>query len=108
MKRYTESIIGFTIEGIDGEIGKVKELHFDDKTRTIGYLIVETGNWLLGRKVLISPQSVLARNWEEKTITVHLTVEQIKNSPVYQPIPELSESYKANLQNYYGRFISHK
>ena len=39
----------------DGEIGKLDDFYFDDKSWTIRYLVADTGNWLLGRKVLISP-----------------------------------------------------
>jgi uncharacterized protein YrrD len=64
MKRSVNSLTGFTIGATDGEIGKVKEFYFDDQTWTIEYLIAETGNWLLGRKVLISPHSLSVPDWE--------------------------------------------
>lgn len=81
MKRSIKSLIGFTIGATDGEIGKVKEFYFDDATWTIRYLIVETGSWLFGRKVLISPVSLLTPDWEKKIFNVNLSMEQIKNSP---------------------------
>lgn len=81
MKRSIKSLIGFTMGATDGEIGKVKEFYFDDETWTIRYLIVETGGWLFGRKVLISPIALLAPNWENEIFPINLTKEQIKNSP---------------------------
>lgn len=59
MERNINSLIGFSMEALDGEIGKVDELYFDDQTWTIRYLIVETGSWLSGRKVLISPTALV-------------------------------------------------
>ncbi len=59
MKRSVKGLVGYTMGATDGEIGKVKDFYFDDKTWTIRYLIVETGDWLYGRKVLISPQALL-------------------------------------------------
>lgn len=81
MKRNIKSLIGFTIGATDGEIGKVTEFYFDDETWTIRYLIVETGSWLFGRKVLISPIALLTPDWENKIFPINLTKEQIKNSP---------------------------
>ena len=49
------SLIGYAIRATDGDLGTVDEFYFDDETWTIRYIVVETGNWLSGRKVLISP-----------------------------------------------------
>lgn len=81
MKRSLKTLIGFTMGATDGEIGKVKEFYFDDETWTIRYLIVETGSWLFGRKVLISPIALLTPDWENEIFPINLTKEQIKNSP---------------------------
>ena len=51
----------FAIRAVDGEIGTVDQFYFDDETWAIRYLTVETGGWLGGRIVLISPISVAAR-----------------------------------------------
>jgi sporulation protein YlmC with PRC-barrel domain len=37
MKRSINSLLGYTIKGTDGEIGKVEEFYFDDQTSTIRY-----------------------------------------------------------------------
>ncbi len=101
MKRQIESLIGFTIGGTDGKIGKVKEFYFDDKSWTIRYLIVETGSWLSGRKVLLSPQAVIETNWEQETFQVNLTTEQIKNSPSINTDEPVSRQHESDLYNYY-------
>lgn len=81
MKRNVKSLIDFTMGATDGEIGKIKEFYFDDETWTIRYLIVETGNWFFGRKVLISPQALLTPEWGKEVFPVNLTLEQIITSP---------------------------
>lgn len=101
MKRRIESLIGFTIGGTDGEIGKVKEFYFDDKSWTIRYLIVETGSWLSGRKVLLSPQAVMKTDWEQEQFSVHLTMEQIKNSPHIDTDKPVSRQHEMDLYGYY-------
>jgi uncharacterized protein YrrD len=43
----------FAIRATDGELGTVDDIYFDDETWAIRYLIVDTGGWLGGRRVLI-------------------------------------------------------
>ncbi len=101
MLRSVKSLVGYTIGATDGEIGKVKEFYFDDKTWTIRYLIAETGNWLSGRKVLISPVALLQPDWETKIFPVNLTTEQIKNSPDIDTEKTVSRQQEMELYNYY-------
>ena len=69
---------GYTLTCIDGEIGKVKEFYFDDHKWTIRYLIADTGNWLVGRQVLISPYALDGVNNQDQSIIINLTKDQIK------------------------------
>ena len=101
MKRRLDSLIGFTIGGTDGEIGKVKEFYFDDKSWTIRYIIVETGGWLFGRKVLLSPLAVIKTDLEEKVFRINLTMEQIKNSPDIDTEKPVSRQHERDLYAYY-------
>ena len=63
MEYSISSMIGYAIRATDGDLGKVNEFYFDDQTWTIRYIVVETGNWLSGRKVLISPVALANQNW---------------------------------------------
>ena len=72
---------GLTIRARDGEIGAVKQFYFDDQTWVVRYLTVETGGWLGGRTVLISPISIRAVDWQTKQLEVSLTKKQVENSP---------------------------
>ena len=101
MKRKIKSLIGFTIHATDGEIGKVKEFYFDDRTWTIRYLIVETGSWLFGRKILLSPQALLTPDWEKHTFPVNLTMAQIKASPKTDTHKPISRQHEMDLYGYY-------
>ncbi|MEO9147084.1 MAG: PRC-barrel domain-containing protein, partial [Ginsengibacter sp.] len=102
MKRSINSLIGYAIGATDGEIGKVKEFYFDDLTWTVRYLVVETGNWLNGRKVLLSPQALLTPDWKNEVFPINLTKENIKNShniDTEQPVSrhhELETSYRGS------------
>jgi len=101
MKRSIEDLIGFQMKETDGEIGKVEEFYFDDKTWTIRYLIVKTGNWLSGRKVLISPKSLLPPDWENEEFPVNLTKAQIENSPDIDTDKPVSRQQEEQLSSYY-------
>jgi uncharacterized protein YrrD len=101
MKRSIKSLISYAIGATDGELGKVKEFYFDDKTWTIRYLIIETGNWLSGRKVLISPEAILTPDWENEVFPVNLTKEQIKNSPEIDTEKTVSRQQEIKLYGHY-------
>lgn len=101
MRHSLKSLIGFTLRATDGEIGKVKEFYFDDETWTIRYLIVDTGNWLYGRVVLISPDALLTPDWENKIFPVNLTKEQVKNSPDINTELPVSRQEEIKLHTYY-------
>lgn len=81
MKRNINSLIGFSLRATDGVIGTVKDFYFEDDSWVVRYLVVETGNWLNGRKVLISSDAHLTPDWKNKTFPIALSREQIKNSP---------------------------
>src|ERR1700722_18708528 len=81
MHRTINGLIGSRMEAIDGKVGKVDDFYFDDQVWLIAYLIVKTGNWLSGRKVLISPAALIKGADRHGTFSVTLTREQIVNGP---------------------------
>ena len=93
---------GYKLHSLDGEIGKVKEFYFDDHHWTIRYLVADTGNWLMGRQVLISPYSLGAVNAEKRLIAVDLTKKQIEGSPDISSDKPVSRQFEASYYNYYG------
>ena len=103
--RSADKVTGYNIKATDGEIGDVEDFIINDSNWQIDFILVDTGNWFPGKKVLIAPKMIKEINWEASTVVVNATEDRVKNSPEYQPGEELSESYEANLQNYYGRFI---
>jgi uncharacterized protein YrrD len=48
-----EELRGYQIRAADGGIGSVDDVLFENTTSTVRYLVVETGSWLFGRKVLL-------------------------------------------------------
>jgi hypothetical protein len=101
MLKEVKPLHGWTIHGLDGELGSVDEMLFDDEHWTIRYLIVNTGSWLLGRKVLISPLSFDRLDWENQTLNVNLTCEKIKNSPGVEAHQPVSRQWETGYYDYY-------
>jgi uncharacterized protein YrrD len=101
MHRNVNSLIGNRMEATDGEIGKVEEFYFDDKAWIIVYLVVKTGNWLSGRKVLISPDALIKRTHQSCAFPLNLTKEQVKNSPDIDTDLPVSRQQEMALHQYY-------
>lgn len=82
MLRSTNELQGYTIQATDGDIGKVRSFFFEAEDWIIRYLLVDTGTWLSGKEVLLTPDAVRTPDdWGEQSIPVDLTTEQVRNSP---------------------------
>lgn len=102
MLHSIKNLIDYTLGATDGEVGKIKDFYFDDQTWEIRYLIVETGGWLFGRKVLISPVAITASAWDSNNIPVNLTIDQIKHSPDIDTNRPVSRQQEAELHGHYS------
>jgi len=102
MLRKVNSLNGYSLQATDGELGKVKDLFFDDEKWTIRYLVVETGSWLNSRRVLISPYSVVGIDEVDESISVRLSQEQVKGSPDIDTHQPVSRQMEGSFSSYYG------
>ena len=101
MKRSLKSLEGYTLKETNGEIGKVDEFYFDDLSWTIRYLVIKTGNWFSGKKVLISPKALSTPDWENEELPVNLTKSQIEKSPDIDTDKPVSRQHEEELNSYY-------
>ncbi len=97
-----KTLNGFKLDSLDGEMGKAKEFYFDDQDWTIRYLVADTGGWLSGRRVLISPQALVAAIEAEEHIAINLTRKQIEDSPSMNTDKPVSRQQEDELHAYYG------
>ncbi len=97
-----KTLQGYKLHSLDGEIGKVKEFFFDDHHWTIRYLVADTGDWLTGKQVLISPYALVAVNKDEQHIKVNLNKKQIEDSPSLNADMPVSRQYEEAYYGYYG------
>jgi hypothetical protein len=98
----TSVINGYAIAASDGQLGTVSDFLFDDASWLIRWLVVDTGNWLSGRKVLL-PTSVLGHiDRAGQKFSVRLTMEQVKDSPDIDTDRPVSRQMETNIYDYYG------
>ncbi len=103
MLRSIKQLYGEKLGALDGEIGQVKDFYFDDDKWGVRYVVADTGSWLTGRQVLLSPpicSAALLR--PEKCCAVHLTRQQIQDSPSISLHLPVSRQYEEEYHEYYG------
>lgn len=93
---------GYAIEATDGRIGTVSEFLFDDRTWKTRWLVVDTGNWLTGRKVLVHPSVIGKPNYDDRELKVALTMAQVEAGPDIRSDQPVSRQVELNLYDYYG------
>jgi hypothetical protein len=102
MLRLFSRLRGATIEATDGDIGSVADVYFDALSWTVRYLVVDTGTWLPGRKVLLSPPSLRGIAPDGTRVRAELTREQVKESPSIDTDRPVSRQHETALQSHYG------
>jgi len=101
--RSCQAVTGYHIHALDGEIGHVSDFLVDEQTWSIRYLVVDTSNWWLGHKVLISPQWIEDVCWLDQSVTIDLTRESIKDAPSYVSTEQLNREREVSLYQHYSR-----
>lgn len=101
--RSVREVIGYHIHAKDGDIGHVEDLIVDDQTWRIRYCVIDTRNWLPGKRVIISPQWIEDVSWDQAKVFVDLNKQLVKNSPEFNPSEPVNREYEARLFDYYGR-----
>ncbi|MFA7329470.1 MAG: PRC-barrel domain-containing protein [Candidatus Delongbacteria bacterium] len=97
-----KTIRGYKLHSRDGDIGSAEEFYFDDHHWTVRYLVANTGGWLTGRQVLISPYALISIHPDAQTIGVSLTRRQIENSPDLSTDKPISRQFELTYYDYYG------
>lgn len=101
--RSTNEVSGYGIEARDGGIGHVEEFILNDESWLVHFLVIDTKDWLPGRKVLVAPAWIDSVDWEQKEVKVDLTREEVKGSPTYNPSEPVNAEQETLLYDYYGR-----
>lgn len=99
-QKVMQDIRGDAIVARDGKVGSVADVYFDDERWAVRYLVVDTGGWLPGRKILISPAQVPPQDAGD-AIRVELTREQVEQAPGIEQDAPVSRTLEAAHARYY-------
>lgn len=100
--RSVNEVNGYYIEALDGAVGHVEDFVVDEASWKLSHFIVDTRNWLPGRKVVLPVKTIISVNWEKQSVTLKLTRAEIENAPTYDPDKELDLQADA-LGDYYEK-----
>jgi hypothetical protein len=96
--RPDTGLIGYDVEATDGSIGKIDE---DNARVPSDCLMVDTGPWIFGRKVVLPVGAVQRIDHEQRKVYVDRTKDQVKHAPEYDPDTGDSDTYRQRLGDYY-------
>jgi PRC-barrel domain len=96
------AIEGYAIAATDGPIGTITDFLFDDASWQVRWVVVDTGNWLAGRRVLLPPSAMGHLNATGHDFSVRLTMQQVKDSPDVDTQRPVSRQMEASVYDYYG------
>lgn len=102
MLHSIKALRGFAVATNEGEVGRVRDVYFDDSQWVIRYFVVDTGGWPRGDDVLLSPRSGAIGDWSMRALHFTLTRRQIENSPGVDTAKPVSRQYEEEFAAYYG------
>jgi hypothetical protein len=98
--RWTQNdLVGFSVEALDGSIGKIDEA---SNQTSSSYIVVDTGPWIFGKKVMLPAGVIRNVDLDTETIFVNRTKDEIKNAPVFDESLRETDTYRSELASYYG------
>src|SRR5262245_59472240 len=101
MLRGISTLRGLTVGAIDGEIGRVYDVYFDARHWTVRYFVVDTGTWLSGQRVLVSPMSLGSAGVVGDQLKVELSKAQIEEAPSWDTDKPVSRQQEIAYARYY-------
>ena len=101
--RSVRDINEYSIAATDGDIGHVEDFVIDDRAWAIRYIIVDTGNWWPGKKVVTSPEWIQEVSWADSRVYVDLSREELNAAPEYVPGQPFERGYETRLFEHHNR-----
>lgn len=102
MLHSAKELFAVTLSASDGDAGTIKDIYIDDREWTIRYLVVDTGGWISGRTVLISPHAITQKDWASQTLHAGLSRKQVEECPAVDTHMTLSRQHEKEYHDYYG------
>lgn len=102
MRTTCNALCDFTVSANDGELGKIKDIYFDDESWAVRYLVVDTRKWLPGRKVLLAPKHVQLLDSRNQVVRFDLTRAQIREAPPLEEHLPVTRAHEIALHDFFG------
>jgi beta-lactamase superfamily II metal-dependent hydrolase len=100
--RSIKEVTGYQVHASDGEVGHVKDFLIEDDDWSIHYIVVDTGNWWHGNKVLVSPLAVQSIRWTDRLVNLGADRQTVKSSAEYDPSETVDPIYEKKIHKYDG------
>ena len=97
-----KALIGCPVVATDGEMGSVRTFLFDDQSWKVRYLVVDVGNWLKRRDVVLPITALERPDWANRTCHAHLNKEQVRDSPEVDTEMPVSRQQEIAMRDYFG------
>lgn len=101
--RRAIEIMTYGVIASDGDVGRVEDLIVDDTNWVIQHLIIDTGNIIPGKKIMLDTSCIESVSWEEATLQLDLTKTEIEQSRVYDATEPVNREHEVRLYDYHGR-----
>lgn len=93
-------LTGFTVEAIDGTVGTVEA---QSEEGGAAYLVVETGVWIFGKRVLLPAGIISSIDLAKGTVYLARTKRDLKDAPEFDKEKHLDDAaYRGQLARHYG------
>jgi hypothetical protein len=102
MQRRASAYNGYTIEAVDGNVGVVSDILFEDNNWKLRWFVIDTGSWLARRKILIHPSALERPDIKLRAFPVTVTKAKIEQSPDIRSDEPVSRQMDQQLSDYYG------
>ena len=101
-----KSLFGSPVIATDGDTGSVRNFLFDDQSWKVRYVVVDVGNWLKRRDVVLPIAALERPDWSNKICRAHLTKDQVRNSPDVDAEMPVSRQQEIAMHDYFGPLAS--
>lgn len=101
--RSVRELTGYHMHARDGEIGHIDDFLVEDGDWSLRYVVAATQNWWAGKKVLMSPRSIVSIEWAERRVNLDVDRQTIKDGPAYDPSTPIDRAYEAAFHRHYGQ-----
>ena len=93
--RSASEVSGYAIRALDGDLGHVDDILFEDVNWATRYFVVDSSNWWFGKHVLVAPESISGISWPERTVSVNVTRQLLKNAPHHDRAAHVDRQWEA-------------